>query len=148
MLPLYQIVYQSTANQPFSCEELRRLLTYARTNNEKHNITGLLLYNENEFLQVLEGERHQLQRIFEQIEADPRHGRIRLLANGPVDCPTFPSWRMGFVSNCAEIFKQVQGYVNLNSPGLLAPAAPGTMPMLLALLADFAQGPYAENMPV
>lgn len=148
MLPLYQIVYQSTANQPFSCQELGQLLTYARTNNEKHNITGLLLYNGNEFLQVLEGECQELKRVYERVEADPRHGQIRLLSNGPIDQPTFPDWRMGFVGDCANFFEQVQGYVNLNSPGLLATTAPGAVPMLLALLADFAQEPYAENMPV
>lgn len=148
MLPLYQIVYQSTANKPFSCQELGQLLTYARANNEKHNITGLLLYNESEFLQVLEGECQELRRVFEHIEADPRHGRIRLFANGPVDAPTFPDWRMGFVGDCAEFFAQVRGYVDSNSPDLLATAAPEAVPMLLALLADFARGPYAENMPV
>lgn len=147
-MPLCQIVYLSTANQPFSCEELGGLLTYARANNARNGITGLLLYHESEFLQVLEGDSQPLYRLFDDIEADPRHGRFRVLANGPVAAPTFPDWRMGFVGDCALLFAQVQGYVPLNSPGLLATAAPDAAPTLMALLADFAKGPYAENMPV
>jgi Sensors of blue-light using FAD len=148
MPPLYQIVYFSTANKPFSCAELGELLTHARAYNKQHHITGLLLYNDNEFLQVIEGEYFELKRLFERIADDPRHGRLRVLSNGPLERPTFPDWRMGFVGDCAEFFGKAQGCIHLDSPSLLATAIPGATSMLLALLADFAQGSYAEHMPV
>ena len=147
-LPLYQIVYLSTANQPFSCDELGQLLLRARSYNEQHQLTGVLLYNDNEFLQVLEGRRPELDHVFERIANDPRHGRLRVLANGPLERPVFPDWRMGFVGECADFFGEIQEHIYQSNANLLSTVAPGAVPALLALLADFAQGPYADSMPV
>ena len=50
------LIYASSATKAMSQDELKALLAKARTNNQRDNITGMLLYNDGNFLQVLEGE--------------------------------------------------------------------------------------------
>ena len=146
----HQLVYLSTANQPFTSAELRGLLLHARAANARRHITGLLLYQEGKFLQVLEGATDEVYALYKRIAADPRHGHLCLLADGPVSARSFPDWCMGFATDGpagAACFAQVQGYVNPASPALLARADPYTLPALLRLLASFARGPHAHALP-
>jgi hypothetical protein len=51
---LTSIVYSSSAVKPFSEEELVALLQQSRQNNERLAITGMLLYKDLGFMQVIE----------------------------------------------------------------------------------------------
>ena len=53
---LYQIVYLSTATEPFSKAQLMELLEGSVRRNTVAGITGLLLYRDGAFMQALEGE--------------------------------------------------------------------------------------------
>jgi hypothetical protein len=52
---MYFLVYVSSAVNLFSDEDLIQLLEVSRRNNEKAEITGLLLYSSGNFMQTLEG---------------------------------------------------------------------------------------------
>ena len=146
----HQLVYLSTAAQPFDSAGLRQLLVQARVANARSHVTGLLLYHAGEFLQVLEGDHDVVHALFKRIGADPRHERIWLLADDPVTTRSFPNWCMGFAADDAAgaaCFDQLQAYVNPASPALLASADPYTLPALLTLLANFASGPHAHYLP-
>jgi hypothetical protein len=52
---LIQCIYASAAGRAFDTEELAQLLKVARDNNAKLGLTGMLLYAEGSFFQVLEG---------------------------------------------------------------------------------------------
>ena len=93
---LSKLIYASQAKRPMSPEELTQLLTVARTNNEKHGLSGLLLYCNQSFLQVLEGETEALDALYQKIERDERHDRLRLLARVPIETRKFAGWSMGF----------------------------------------------------
>ena len=70
---MYQLVYVSTATEPFSSEELTRLLETSRKNNTADGVTGMLLYHDGNFFQVLEGDRDAVIGVFRRVERDPRH---------------------------------------------------------------------------
>ena len=50
-----QSVYASVATEAMPKSKLYKLLSQARVNNKLNNITGLLIYVDGVFLQVLEG---------------------------------------------------------------------------------------------
>ena len=78
-MDLVYLVYVSAASKPFSEEELLELLEASRLHNEGKNITGLLLYCEGQFIQVLEGARSDVDSLFERICVDTRHKAVQKL---------------------------------------------------------------------
>ena len=54
---MFRLVYLSTANSHFSKAELTSLLQLSRSNNQRLGITGMLLYKDDNFIQILEGEK-------------------------------------------------------------------------------------------
>lgn len=79
VMSLRQIAYVSVATAPLAPEEVRDLVSCARRNNVRDNVTGLLLVGRCGFVQVLEGPPSAMVRLFERLEDDPRHyGMVRL----------------------------------------------------------------------
>jgi hypothetical protein len=95
---LYHIIYQSTALADFSGPELGRLLHQSQVHNQAANVTGVLLYDGTQFLQVLEGEKCAIESIFARILLDCRHTDVQILANGPAEQRQFHSWSMGLMN--------------------------------------------------
>jgi hypothetical protein len=99
---LYQIVYGSYARRAFTRPELASLLNAARTRNRMTGITGLLLYHDENFLQVLEGEEVAVESAYERIRRDPRHAGVMVLHRGPVEARQFQDWTMAYLAPTAE----------------------------------------------
>jgi len=95
---MLQIIYASSAVTTFSELELGQLLMLARKNNKRLGVTGMLLYHDASFLQVIEGEAAVLQTLFERIGGDQRHSSVVTLLRRQVEEPHFGDWSMGFVS--------------------------------------------------
>ncbi len=93
---MYQILYTSRALKPFKEDELQQLLCAARSNNSKKSITGLLLYCNGNFIQLLEGNRENLILLFDVISKDERHVEVKKIMEGNIDNPQFPDWSMGY----------------------------------------------------
>ena len=95
---LYHLGYVSTAAVDFSDEALIALLGEARSANTDRDVTGLLLYREGSFYQVLEGSEAAVMATFRDIEGDPRHKEVRVLFDGETDAREFADWQMGFLT--------------------------------------------------
>ena len=93
---MYRIIYLSSAIKILSDDEINDLLTISRENNLKYDITGLLLYSEGNFIQILEGSKENVLKIFEKIKHDSRHRNIITVIKGPIVNRTFSDWKMGF----------------------------------------------------
>ncbi|MBP1807054.1 BLUF domain-containing protein [Rubellimicrobium aerolatum] len=103
--PLSRLVYVSRnlmGGPPERTRDgLRDILEVSRRNNAAQGVTGALLFNRGCFAQVLEGPRAAVERTFERIQRDLRHGDMALLSFGPVAERGFPAWSMGFVGTDA-----------------------------------------------
>jgi hypothetical protein len=110
----HYILYASSAKEKFSDDQLKVLLSDARENNLKSNITGQLIYCDGNFLQVIEGMRHDMVLLFNKIELDPRHTGVFKLMEGKSMTRTFPDWSMGFKGITTEEFKQLSGYKSID----------------------------------
>jgi hypothetical protein len=108
---MFYLIYASAAGKLFSKEQLVDLLAKARPNNAALGVTGMLLYKDGSFMQVLEGVEAAVRTLFEKISRDSRHKMISIIHQGNVDERQFPDWSMGFR--------------NLNSPEVQS--LPGTM---------------------
>ena len=94
---LIRVIYVSSATRPLGDEDLERLLAAARDFNGRHGITGMLIFSEGNFLQILEGEAAVVDELMDKrIAVDPRHNHIFVLDREPVAERDFPGWSMGF----------------------------------------------------
>jgi len=93
---VFQLGYSSAAARPFDAGELVELLTKARENNAALGVTGMLLYHDGSFLQVLEGERQTVEALYDKIADDPRHLKPMLLFRHEDHPRSFGEWTMGF----------------------------------------------------
>lgn len=90
------LVYTSVATQPLSEEELADLLQQSKSNNQQSGITGLLLYREGLFMQLLEGPEDEVLNCYDRIRADPRHHDILKLVENLTRRRLFADWAMAF----------------------------------------------------
>jgi len=108
-MSLQRLVYFSTnalVGGDAIAANLKRILNSSIRNNVAAGITGGLLFNRNYFVQVLEGERSGLLRIFTHISVDPRHKDVVLVDQKPVNRRVFGAWSMGFAGR-TELFDQM-----------------------------------------
>ena len=114
---LYQIVYLSTATGPFSKAQLTALLEGSVRRNTAAGITGLLLYRDGAFMQVLEGEKAAVTEVFEKISHDPRHHHVMRLIHEPITQRHFPDSAMAFRDLESPELRNLPGYSEfLNTP--------------------------------
>ena len=136
----YSIVYISTAIADFGAADLLKLLKQARGFNEQAGITGVLMYGGGRFVQVLEGCPAAVRCLYARIEADPRHGRLEVLADGPLARREFTGWHMSFAPPPAGDFGAIAGY--LTPPQLVLSGAGATaQPLLSEFLTASAESP-------
>jgi hypothetical protein len=94
---LFHLGYVSTETRPMRGPDLAGLLQSARDFNRAHDVTGLLLYREGSFLQVLEGREEDVRLVFDRIRHDPRHQDVKVLFEQPLEAREFSDWRMAFI---------------------------------------------------
>ncbi len=95
---LIQSVYTSTAIQPMPKSKLYKILVGSRVSNKLADVTGLLVYVDGTFLQVLEGEQEMVSDLLEKISKDPRHTDVKVVYKTGVERRTFNAWQMAYVS--------------------------------------------------
>ena len=93
---MYRLLYCSSAVQSMSDGDLTELVAVSRAHNAAVGITGMLLYLDGNFIQVLEGNRAEVTRLYGKIQSDPRHLGIMTLVQGDVTKRAFADWSMGF----------------------------------------------------
>lgn len=98
--------------------EVDKMLATARRRNPQANVTGALLFNEDWFVQLLEGEYDDVHSTFNRIALDPRHEAVELLVDKVAPARLFPEWSMGFVGDAPAI-RQRFSDSSLSTPGLV-----------------------------
>jgi len=112
---MHYLIYISTAVRPMGQEDLVEILTKSRDNNFRNKITGLLLYADGNFIQVLEGSHEDVLSTYYSITMDVRHKNVIKLISDPLNRRVFPKWSMGFVALSPEKLKELEGYINPES---------------------------------
>lgn len=119
---LVRMIYASTIASDLEKEAINKIMTCSKSENKKQNITGLLYFNRRYFLQVLEGERETVNKLFMKIARDERHKNVVISELVEVHQREFESWKMGYV-----------------------PESKITTPIILKYSADTKFNPYAMS---
>ncbi|NBS35252.1 MAG: hypothetical protein EBS82_05340 [Methylocystaceae bacterium] len=67
---MLQLIYFSTAQLGLSVQELEKILVSAVAYNQSKGVTGLLLFNGLNFLQILEGAPKEVDDLYHKISAE------------------------------------------------------------------------------
>jgi hypothetical protein len=93
---LVELSYLSEAVSDMSFLGLMRLLESARAFNQTNGISGILLYDNQQFGQIIEGERASVMKAWNRIQEDKRHHRIELLEIREISERSYPDWLLRF----------------------------------------------------
>ena len=95
---LVRLMYASRAVPAIDQEELLAILKKSKANNAKSGVTGALCFSEGVFLQVLEGGRSAVNKLYNRIAGDARHTDVVLLNYEEIEERRFAGWSMGQVN--------------------------------------------------
>lgn len=91
---LSQLVYVSTRKPNCTAEEIEKILDSCKKNNPALNITGVLLYSDTKFIQLVEGDAKGIMDLYDKIKKDNRHSNAMMISYNPISEKSFPSWHM------------------------------------------------------
>ena len=99
--------------------ELNNLLEASRIHNKAKGITGLLLYIEGDFLQIIEGEDWDINNLYGNIVLDKRHKNIICVNDEKIEKRQFPDWSMGFNTTNYSAINKNPAFQYLNKRELI-----------------------------
>lgn len=89
-----RITYISKIVGNINEEEIDELARKSSENNQKRNISGVLIYIRGLFFQILEGDDDQVEQIYQKILSDERHKDVMCLKTEYDIERLFPDWAM------------------------------------------------------
>jgi len=97
---LVRLLYASRADESMNDAGLHAILKQSHAHNPEHGITGVLCFcfNVRIFMQVLEGGRTPVSRLYHRIAEDRRHRDLELLCYEDITERRFAGWSMGQVN--------------------------------------------------
>jgi hypothetical protein len=107
---IFQLTYVSTAAIEFGAGDLIKLLIEARDFNRDHHITGILIFENERFLQVLEGDINEVKTLYQHICRDGRHHHIEAISSKTVAKREYPNWTMAFADPGALKSSSFRGF--------------------------------------
>jgi len=114
--------------------EISQILQSARRNNRKQNVTGALFFNSAYFAQALEGPKLAIEKIFENIQRDPRHGDVTVLSSETGGHRDFPEWSMAHVAPPDETISASMAVALDSALSHLGASADGVLGLLRSLV--------------
>jgi hypothetical protein len=109
---IYQLVYRSKHRLERidnALQMLRDIVKSSARNNKSEGITGYLIFDGENFLQILEGDLDVVEATYARIEADPRHREAEMLLTRTAEERQFPEWSMGGYLQTMPISPTVSG---------------------------------------
>ena len=108
-----QLIYLSNAKPELKQAELDRILEVSRRNNPPRDITGLLVFANGVFIQVLEGPSTGVHKLFETICDDSRHQDVSMLGEYIGQERIFAKWSMGFLQSTFDELTRITDSPNM-----------------------------------
>lgn len=96
---MLSVIYVSVADPLIRDEDIAAILESARRNNARDNLTGALIYNGHNFMQLLEGPVKDVERCLDTIRRDTRHSGVTEVRRRAVEAREFAEWSMLYDPN-------------------------------------------------
>ena len=95
---LVRLIYASRSTRPITDQVVQDVLAKSRESNPNAGITGVLcVCDGNVFMQLLEGGRDDVNRLYSRVIHDTRHTDVTLLEYSEITERRYTNWRMGRV---------------------------------------------------
>lgn len=114
---LVHMIYCSAARSVVEPQALRELLETCRRNNAEQGITGVLLYRDGSFFQILEGDQAAVETLYARISHDQRHFLVSKIIQEPIEQRDFGNWSMGFAALDEQELCEIDGLCNFFAQG-------------------------------
>jgi len=93
---LRRLAWSSVPSPWFSVAHLVDLAAHSRRNNERHHVSGKLLFTGVHFLGILEGHEWDLENVWRCLERDDRHRELIRIGSELCGMRWFPHWSLGY----------------------------------------------------
>lgn len=134
------MLYVSRAVGPQTTTVTASILATAQAYNAAHGIGGVLCQGQGLYLQVLEGERSAVNRLYARIVVDRRHQDVEILSYEEVTQRRFGEWSMAHVDLADD-----DPMVRMKQPEVDPYSASGAMTM--SLVADLLSSGHRIESP-
>ena len=94
---LIRLLYISRAAGAITSTVTGSILESARVHNRVAGITGILCQGQGLYIQILEGERASVNRLYATLIKDKRHQDVELVSIEEIQTRRFPEWSMAHV---------------------------------------------------
>ena len=95
---LVRIIYASEAKTKIDVPMSRAILEKAQENNERNDLTGMLVFNSRYFLQAIEGSPQKINALYNVLMTDPRHTNLFILGYEHITERMYGEWRMNYAT--------------------------------------------------
>lgn len=119
-----RLIYKSRCTDIITREFLTDILHTSEANNQRQNITGVLLATQTHFLQVIEGRYEDVNQTFMRIARDPRHRDLELIAFSTIDARLLDGWTLkalGLFDFNADLEQRLRSKYGSEEDGLRFP---------------------------
>ena len=89
-------VSRSLLRLPEQAGAVDAIVATSRSRNQALDVTGALVFTEKQFAQYLEGPADAVRELMASIEADSRHGDLRVIFDKPLVSRRFPAWALAY----------------------------------------------------
>lgn len=110
-MKIFQLIYRSFAEIGFKLEDMGQILEACTRNNPGLNITGMLLYKDGIFLQMIEGKESDVRFLYDKITRDKRHAALTIYHEAEAESRSFPNWSMVY-KDLSELDKDLSSKFN------------------------------------
>jgi hypothetical protein len=93
---MVSITYVSSAVLRFRESILQDLVEQCQANNERLAVTGVLVYSDGNFMQVIEGPDLTTHALYERVKRDTRHRDVTTINVQPLEEREFEGWSMAY----------------------------------------------------
>lgn len=114
MMAAFQLIYASRAAEEIDNNGLLDILSVSRDRNSQMGVTGVLLYDQQTFIQVLEGEERVVEETFQRITEDKRHSDVITISRFYIPHCQFADWSMGFFTLIQTFLRSTKSMPSLN----------------------------------
>lgn len=100
------LIYVSTAHDNVDYDEILNILTHSWKYNHNSYISGMLIYDNKHFIQIIQGPIATIDKLYTRISKDPRHAGLKLIGEELLHERNCSGWGIGFYDNqeVADIF--------------------------------------------
>lgn len=95
-LSMYSLSYSSIISTGYGTGDLKNIREESQAYNSENDITGCLFFRNDEFVEVIEGKKRAVLRLFARIRTDLRHHDLSILWGETHERRYFDGWGLGF----------------------------------------------------